>query len=243
MKLKLRYLTLFFIAIVFNLNAQDGQPYRKGKVKHRISAGPAKSFYINHPQHTQGTKAKLGFSVSYKSEILLGRKWNLLLGLDYFTQGLTFKGYYKAPTYTYLFDESYAYTHELRIQEVQLPIDVKIGFNYEREHFYTPYFIGGVAARYIFSSYSVISNDTTGITVYDGKDNIDFENQRLMKNLNAHYKVGLGLQYNIRSTGRAIFFEVTYRYGISRLHYDGNSSTNQLNIKDAHLVFLIGFRL
>lgn len=243
MRTKITYILFFILAIALNLNAQDGQPYRRFKVKHRLSVAPVKSFYKNHPKHTSGTKAQVGFLASYKSEILLGRKTNLLVGLDYFNYGLTFKGYYKAANYTYLFDETYAYTHEIRIKEVQLPFMLKICFNSEKEHFYTPYFLGGIGARYVFGAYTVISNDSTGLTVYDAKDNIDFENQRLRKGLNAFYQGGLGLQYNFRDSGRAIFFEFTYRYGISRLHYDGNDKTNDLDIKDNHLVFAIGMRL
>ncbi|HLC83634.1 MAG TPA: outer membrane beta-barrel protein [Bacteroidia bacterium] len=242
MKLKSTYLFLLF-AFAINLNAQDGMPYRKGKVKHRISIGAVKSYYINHPQHTRNTKAKFGFTASYKSEILLGRKTNILIGLDYFNHSVIFNGYYKAPTYTYLYDETFAYTHEIRIQEIQIPLALKITFNSEKEHFYSPYFIGGVGARYIFGAYSVISNDSTELTVYDAKDNIDFENQRVRKGLNAFYHAGLGIQYNFRDSGRALFFEVNYRYGISRFHYDGNEGSNNLNIKDNHLVFAIGMRL
>ena len=236
---------LFLLIILLPLLtfSQDGMPYRKGKIKHRLSVGPVKSFYKNHPEHTLNTKAKLGVSVSYKSEILLGRRTNILLGLDYLNQAFTFKGYYKAPGYTYVFDETFSYLHEVRVNQVELPLMLKISFISEKEHLYSPYFLGGIGARYIFSSYTVISNDSTGITVYDGKDNIDYENQRVTKGLNAFYQGGLGIQYNMRNTGRAVFFEFTYRYGISRLHYDGNNQTNNLNIKANHLVFTLGFRL
>lgn len=243
MKIKITYSLLFIFAIVFNLNAQDVIPYRKCKVKHRISIGAVKSFYINHPQHTRNTKAKFGFTASYKSEILSGRKTNLLIGLDYFNHSVIFNGYYKAPTYTYLYDETFAYTHEIRIQEIQIPLALKITFNSEKEHFYSPYFIGGIGARYIVAAYTVISNDSTGLTVYDAKDKIDYENQRVRKGLNAFYHAGLGIQYNFRDSGRALFFEFNYRYGISRFHYDGNEGSNNLNIKDNHLVFSIGMRL
>ena len=243
MKLKLRYLTLFFIAIVFNLNAQDGQPYRKGKVKHRISAGPAKSFYINHPQHTQGTKAKLGFSVSYKSEILLGRKTNLLLGLEYMSQGLTFNGYYRLPGYSYLYDGTFPYTHELRYNELQLPVGLKLAFNKEKDHPATGYFFGGVGARYIFNSYMVISNDSTDTSPYDGKSSIDFEHQFVTKGMNAFFDLGLGVQKNFRNSGKAVFFEFTYKYGISRIHYTGYQNSNDLYIKDANLAITIGLRI
>lgn len=237
---KFLVLLMFLPIISFS---QEGMPYRKGKVKHHLSAGLIKSFYQNHPEHTKGTKAKLGFAASYQSEILLGRNAHLLIGLEYQSTGLMFKGYYKKNNYTYLFDQTYAYLHEISIQEVQLPLSIKIPFKSEKEHFYSPYFIGGIGARYIFSSYSIISNDSTGITVFDAKDNIDFENQLLLKGLNSYFHVGLGLQYNVRNSGRAIYFEIKYKYGISRLHYDGNDKSNDLNIRDGHLNFSLGFRL
>jgi hypothetical protein len=236
---------LFLLLILLPLLSlsQEGMPYRKGKVKHRLSVGGIKSFYQNHPEHTVNIKAKFGFDASYKAELLMGRKANLLIGLEYQNTGLTFNGYFSKPGYTYLFDRTYAYTHDIRIQEVQLPLAIKISFNSEKEHFYSPYFIGGIGARYIFGSYTVISNDSTGVTVFDAKDNIDFENQLLLKGLNAYFQAGLGLQYNIRNSARAFFFEFNYKYDISRIHYDGNDHSNDLNIRDGHLIFSVGFRL
>jgi hypothetical protein len=235
-------LTLFF-TISFEAMSQEGTAYRKGKIKHRISVGLLKSFYKNQPEYTINTKAKTGYTASYKAELFLGKKTNLLLGLEYFNQGLTFNGYYEAPGHTYVFDKTFAYSHDLSIQEVHLPLSLKVAFNSEREHFYTPYFIGGVGARYIFSSYSVIGNDSTGITVFDQKDNIDFEHQQLVKNLSAFFQVGVGLQKNFRISAKAVFFEISYKQAISRLHYDGNKNSNDLNIKDNHLIFSIGLRL
>ena len=151
--------TILFICCFASLNAQDPANYRKGAIKSRLSLGPVISFYKNHPQHTINTKAKAGFCASYKSEILLGRKINFMFGLEFFHQGLTFQGYYSAPGYTYLFDKTFAYTHEISIQEFQLPIGFKKAFNFEQDNLYTPYFFGGVGGRYLFSSYYVITND------------------------------------------------------------------------------------
>ena len=237
-----RLLLIFILLPAFSFS-NDGVPFRKGKVKHRLSIGVIKSFYQNHPEHTINTKGKLGFSASYQSEIAMGGKSNFLIGLEYQSTGLLFNGYYKKPGYTYLFDRSYSYLHEIRFQEVQLPISIKITLNSEKEHSYSPYFIGGVGARYIFSSYSIISSDSTGRTVYDAKDNIDFENQRLLKGLNAYFHAGLGLQYNVKNSTRAVYFELKYKYGISRFHYDGNEQSNDLNIRDGHFIFLVGCRL
>jgi outer membrane protein with beta-barrel domain len=232
------------LLLMFIASFSFAQEFGARKVlKHRISIGGVKSFYQNHKQHTDATKAKFGFGAAYRMEFTIGRRSSLLVGPEYQSTGLTFKGYYKKPGYTYLFDKTFAYTHELRIQEVQLPVILKICFNSEKESPYSPYFIGGVGARYIFASYSVISNDSTGITVYDAKDNIDFENQLVTKGLNAFFQSGLGFQKNVRTSTRAYFFEVSYKYCISRFHYDGNDKSNDLNIRDSHLLFSIGMRM
>lgn len=227
----------------FNSYSQNGEPYKRGKMKNRISVSLIKSFYTNHPELTTGTKALAGFDASYKSEIFILRHTSLILGLDYFNYGLTFHGYYAKPGFTYLYDGTFPYTHEIRIQEVQLPLALKIAFNSEKEHACTPYFIGGIGARYIFASYTVITNDSTNTTVYDAKDNIDYEHQRVAKGLNAFYHVGLGLQKNYRNSARAIFFEMSFQRGISRIHYDGDSGSNDLNIRANHLLFTLGFRI
>jgi Outer membrane protein beta-barrel domain len=237
---KIIFLLLF---ITCSSVAQDGQPYRRGKYKSRISLGIIKPYFKNHPEHTINTKSLFSYCASYKGELFLGRRTNVILGLEYVNLGLKFQGYYEKPGYTYLYDKSFAYTHELRIQELHVPLSLKVSFISEKEHTYSSYFIGGIGARYVVGSYSIITNDSTGITPYDAKDNIDYENQRVTKGLNAFYQAGVGLQYNKRNSARAIFFEVTYKYGISRYHYDGNNNSNNLNIKAGLLLFSLGFRI
>ncbi len=235
------------------VQAQDPNAYKKGTVKHRLSIAPVASFYKNHPQHTTNTKGKRGFSAAYKAELLLGRRINLLLGLEHMNQNVTFQGYYSAPGATYLFDKTYAYTHEIRMKEVQVPFGFKRSFNNEKDSKYSTYFSGGVGARYMYGSYYVISNDSTENVVYDGKGNLEFEHQVLTQLLNGNGKsftkrfntfifCGLGVQYNFRDSGKGLFFEVGYKYGISRMHYSGYQNSNSLNIKDAQLLYNFGFK-
>ena len=244
---------LFCVWCFQPLYAQDANPYRKGAVKHRLSIGPVISFYINNPQHTTNTQGQTGFCASYKAEILLDRKFNLLIGMEYLNEGLIFQGYYSAPGSTYLFDKTFAYTHDIRFQEVQIPIGFKRSFNLEKNSFYTPYILGGFGARLIFASYYVITNDSTGNVLYDGKGNMSFEHQALTqilngkgqaitKGFNTFLQFGLGSQYNFRDTGKALFFEMIYKYGISRLHYEGYQNSNDLNIKDSNLTISFGYR-
>lgn len=236
---------LLFILFLFPLNSFSQQTFSfgPGSLKHRISFGPVVSFFKNHPKHTVDTKAKMGFNFAYKAEIFLGRKTNLLTGLEYMTQGVKFRGYYKADGFTYLFDETFPYTHEVRFNEIQLPIGLKLSLNKEKDKAATPYFFGGIGARYIFSSYTVITNDSTDVSPYDGKGTLGFEHHWIAKGFNVFFSGGFGVQKNYRVTGRAVFFEFTYKYGISRLHYSGYQNSNDLKIGNNNLAITVGLRL
>lgn len=236
------YLFTFLILLPAIVFAQDGEPYRKGKVKHRVSFGPVISMYKNDPHFSKNTKAKFGANVAYKAELLLGRKTNLMVGLEYMSQGLKFNGYYTDTGYTYLYDETFAYTHEIRYNEAQVPIGLKLAFNSEKEHPFTGYLFGGIGFRYIFNSYFVIASDSLGTTPYDGKGNLDFEHQLVTKSLNGFYHGGLGIQKNYRNSGRAFFLEATYKYALSRLHYAGFKNSNNINIKEGNLAITVGLR-
>ncbi|MGB3947861.1 MAG: outer membrane beta-barrel protein [Bacteroidia bacterium] len=238
------------------LYAQDPAGQRK-KVKSTISVAAIKSIYKNHPQHTINTKSKPGFNASYKLEFLTTRRTSVLFGLDYLSQGFTFKGYYVGPGFTYLFDKTYAYTHEIRAQELHIPIGFKNLMNLEKDNFYTPYYYAGAGLRYIINSYYVISNDSTETVVYDGKGNLNFEHQVFTKianklldgkgssftqKLNSYLYAGFGIQRNLRESGKAICFDLCYKFGISRMHYNGYNNSNNLNIKDSHLLFNVGLK-
>jgi hypothetical protein len=129
--------TLLFLVLLFFSNLifaqQEVSRYRPRKLKHRISAGPVISFYKNNPQYTVNSKSKAGFNAAYKCEITLALKTNFLVGLEYMSQGLKFNGYYSAPNHTYLFDQTFSYSHDIQYQEVQLPFAFKIALNPEKE--------------------------------------------------------------------------------------------------------------
>lgn len=237
--------TAIFLSLIFIFSqnfAQENFQFHLGKVKHRLSAGPVMSFYKNNLQQTINTKAKPGFNAAYKSEIFLDRKTNLIVGLEYLSQGFTFHGYYSAPNHTYLFDKIFPYSHEIHYQEIQLPILLKNLFKAEVPKSYSPYYFLGIGFRYIFKSSAFITSDSTQNTIYDGKTDVTFENHFLNKHFNALFQCGLGTQRNFKEKGSTLFIEFTYKYNISRLHYEGYQNSNNLNIRDACLSITVGFR-
>jgi hypothetical protein len=221
--------------------SQEGRKTKR--LKHRISAGPVISIIKNDPHFTVNTKAKAGWNLAYKAEILLGRKTNLMVGLEYMSQGLQFNGYYADTGYTFLYDESFAYTHELRYNEAQLPIALKLALNKDKEIPVTAYLFGGIGFRYIVNSYIVIASDSTETTPYDGKGSIGFEHEIVTKGFNAFYHAGFGLQKNLKESNKSVFLELTFKRAISRVHYSGHNNSNNINFRDNNLAITVGLRL
>ncbi len=237
-----RVLLVLFLSCNFYSYSQNNPSMRKKHVRHQLGVGPVLSFFKNNKNLTANTKAKTGYNAAYKIEILLKKQTSFITGIDYYSQGLTFKGYYSALGNTYLFDQTYPYTHEIRYNEIQLPLYFKLALNKEKDNFYTSYIFGGVGFRYLFNSYIIIVNDSTSTTPYDGKGSISFENFTISKNINANFQAGFGIQKNFRTTNKAMFLEFTYRYGLSRIYYEGHTNSNDLKIKDASLGITFGFR-
>lgn len=233
---------ILLLLLPFSSQSQQVESRKPSILKHRVSLGPVFSFYKNDPHHAINTKSKIGINACYKTEILLGRRTNVLLGLEYMSQGLKFNGYYADTGYTYLFDETFAYTHEIRYNEVQVPVGLKLALNSEKDSPVTPYLFGGVGVRYIFSSYNVISSDSTDVTPYDGKGTVGFEHELVTKNFNAFFFGGIGIQKNYRSSAKAIFLEFTFKRGFSRIHYSGYQNSNNINIRERNLAVTFGLR-
>lgn len=214
------------------------------KIKHRMSFSPLASFYKNDPHLTSNTKSKVGFCVSYKAEFISGRRMNYIAGLEYVNQHFMFNGYFAAPGHTYIFDKTYSYAHDIQVQELQIPLGVKVALASETSYDYTPYFTGGMKFRYLLKSYTVITDDSTQTSVYDGNQpSITFESNIPTSRLNTCLFMGMGLQRNFRGMGRAVFFEITFNQGLSRFQYSGYNNSNNLAISNSFLAFTFGWKI
>lgn len=243
LSVSLRCLCFSVLILFFSLCTYSQTGRKDAKLHHRFSVGPVISLFKNDPHFTTGTKAKAGFNACYKAELVIARKTNLMAGLEYMSQGLKFNGYYEKPGYTYLYDKSFSYTHELRYSELQLPIGLKLAFNSDKEFKVTPYLFGGIGFRYLLNSYAVISSDSTETTPFDGKGKISFEHELFIKGFNAFYQGGLGVAKNNMTKSRSVFLEITFKRGFSRIHYPGNEDSNNINFRDNNFAITFGLRL
>lgn len=239
----LRILFSFIFLLFFSmLFSQDNPAMGSKKVRHMLSMGPVLSFYKNHHLHTIDTKAKPGFNASYRLDIHVIKRISFITGAEFMSQGLSFKGYYKASGHTTVFDGTFPYTHEIRYNEALLPLSFKFALNREKDNNYTPYFNMGMDFRYIFKGYTVITQDASELVPYDGKTKITFENYVFAPFINTNLRATFGIQRNNRKTGKAMFMEFTYRYGLSRIHYEGKNESNNLNISNSSLGIILGVR-
>ena len=233
---------LLFVSFTYSQTQNPEKP--KSKIKHRISFSPLASFYKNDPHLTSNTKSKVGSCVSYKAEFISGRRMNYTAGLEYVSQHFTFNGYFAAPGHTYIFDKTYPYAHDIQVHELQIPVGIKISLASETSYDYTPYFTGGMKFRYLLKSYTVITDDSTKTSVYDGNEpSITFESNIPTPKINACVYAGMGLQRNYRGTGRAVFFEITLNRGFSRFQYSGHNNSNNLAISNSFLAFTFGLKI
>ena len=236
------FIILLLSLLVNSINAQDSQGSKK-KIhgNKRIYTGTIISSYTNNPDHTDETKRLFGFNVGFKRTFnLAGTSFET--GLEYINHGLSFRSYYFAPGYSKLYDKTFPFMHTLRINELQLPILFKQALGRDTKSRATSYFTLGWAWRYLIYSGTSIESLNDGVQVYDGKTNIFFEYPFPLTRLGSMLQAGLGLQFNNILTQSALFFEVNYKYGISRFHYVGKQNTNNLFIKDANITINMGYK-
>lgn len=218
----------------------QGYYFRFPPVHHRFSAGGTFSFFSKDPHVVKSIRPLIGYCANYSAEIEIFDKASLMIGLSYTSLAAQFQAYYAAPGYTYVFDGTFAYTHRLRYQMVQLPIGMKFNFNSEADNFFTPYGLLGIGFSYILSAKTTIVSDSTDTRVYKGNADLTNENAALLKKLNSFAQAGLGIQKNNRNNGRALFLEFSYKYDVSRLHYGGYQNSNRINFRNSNVSVIVG---
>lgn len=221
--------------------AQDSSPAGKIRFNKRLYAGFVIPFYSNNPNHTTETTSNFSFNLGFKESFKIFEN-NFETGLEYIHHGLSFRTYYFAPGYSKLYDKTFPFLHELSINELQLPIIFKQAWGKETKSKATSYFILGWAWRYLMYSSTSIQSINDGIQVYDGKTDITFEYPFPWAHFGSMLQGGLGLQFNNIQTQKSLFFEVIYKYGISRFYYNGNGNTNSLFIKDSNITINAGYK-
>ncbi|TND00867.1 MAG: hypothetical protein FD123_4325 [Bacteroidetes bacterium] len=243
--------TVFLLCFVFLYAAADARlpqrtPYSRmdKRVAFSTSGMGLMSFFKTDDRHSSPANPRTGFGLNARTEFIFTEEFRIFTGLEFLSQACTFNTYYFATGHSTYYDKVFDYTHGLRTYEVHLPVVFRLGLmRNESDLNNAVYMLGGWAMKYQLAARSRVEKITTGEEVWKGKATLDFENWFIRPSIGNVLVGGLGLDHRFNHSDESVFFEVIYRYGLSRYIYSGNVDTNDLVIKNASLSFAVGFRM
>lgn len=251
-----RSILLFCVALfsIAPAHAFPNYPYRRSFTGFSASAMTLYSIYKVDTRHSMPATARMGFGGNARLEMVFTRNFRILLGADVISQSCSFNTYYFAKNQSQIFDLDYHYQHSLRTWELHIPLMFRLAFTRNEDDVdNSVYGLCGWATKVHVAAHTNVTNLDDGQEVYNGKTRLDFENWFIGKKFGNELVAGIGLTHRFHHSPESVFFELIYRYGLSRYTYYGNptgglgsyngDSTNSLLMKNASLSFGIGFRM
>jgi hypothetical protein len=209
----------------------------------RVMIAPVISFYKTNANHASGAKQKMSGLISIREEWRLNKKYNFFFsaGLEYMVHGLNFYSYYFKKDSLQIYDGDLDHKYALYMHEIDLPLQIRISFNRENNHLYSPYVVLGYHYRTMVSGSLKVTKD--GETVERRSERINFKNPVLSPRSNAFVSFSFGVQQNNPSTTNTGFFaEVSYRWGFSPYLLKDDFTASSLYINGNHLTVGLGYR-
>lgn len=229
MKIRHTYLLVFTFLFSFVLHAQeDGgkrlRIKRKNPImKTRLGFSPVIAFYGGNKNHTSNVKQKIAFSFSLKEEIRLDKKNQsfLFIGADYIQHGVSFNSYYFYADSIPLYDKTYRYKYNLRIHEINIPLQFKYSFQRENNSMYSSYIFAGYCYRWLIANNLEVSGE--GANIVSKKTDLKFKLPAFSYYNNSFFSVGL-VRKKIFSSGKMLFslkhsISMAYHHCISGKHF------------------------
>ena len=242
LSVKLSFFSLLYSTFFVN-NHVVAHIYEENEVSihTRIHCSALTSFY-NNKDYVQNIKAPLGFCAGIKEELIFIPGISFLLGLDYLNHGLNFESYYFASGYSTIYDKKYNASHQLMINELQVPILLNFTFGNASVNANCLYFDFGWVYRHFFSARANIISKKDQKIVWTGNTELKMEYPLFNDAGGSMLQAGLGFQHNYRRNNTALFIEFTYKYGLSRFRYVGNGSSNNILISNSFASLGLGYK-
>lgn len=239
-------LIVFTLLAVFTLQANPLSRSKKKKLqfKYRASFAPIISLYKNNADYTSSNSPRAGINLSLRLEPNWKGNFHVHLGFELNRYALDFDSYYFAQGYSVIYDRNFDFKHSLRYFDAQIPLLLKYSFPEEEENENTFYFIGGWSLRGIFFGRTTIQQISTGEILLNKKySSPTIEYPLLVSQLGGVLQFGFGAQRNILHSHRSVFVELLWKYPVSRIHYNGYKNSNNLYIKDSHVLVSLGVKI
>ena len=201
------------------------------------------SLYQNDARVTANTGPLAGYGFGLKAEIPISKGIKFVPGLELLSQGLSFDSYFFSPGYSVLFDKNFIYNHNIRYYELGLPLLIRVNLTPREDvSYHSFYFSAGMELKYNLSAHSTITNSLDGSLLYDGEISLPYENHIFGKDIGSYIVAGIGYVRNFLPAKNSVFFDFSYRYGVSRYVYTGNQDSNYLLFRNTNLSIGIGLR-
>ncbi len=213
------------------------------RIRTRFTAGPLISMYSINEHHARKPHQKASGVISLKEEIRMNNAHNVhfLFGVEYLVQGMNFNSYYFAPGELQLYNDDMGFNYSLYINEIDVPLQVKLSLKHENNALFTPYFMFGYHLRTILNANLKVSEN--GNEVLSKAEDITFKNPTVTNKHNPFLSITYGIQKNNPDNTRTAFFaEITYRQGLSPYLLSDTFTPSSLYINGNHFSFSLGVK-
>lgn len=241
----LHTLTLLLLSsMLWSSPFQRAARQRNSGMSFSTSAFGLVSIYEPDLRHADPAKPRAGFGLNARGEILIGENFRIFFGAEFLSQSCSFNSYYFAPGYDTKYDHIYDYTHRLRTYELHLPLLFRVGLIPNESNLNTQlYLLGGYGLKIQGNQSSSITQISSGKEIYNGHVKMPFQNQILGPAVGNVLTGGLGVDTKFNHSDQSVFFELIYRHGLSKSHYQGYNNSNDLLIFNRSIALAIGFRI
>ena len=219
--------------------------YHNRPWKTSIDAGIVFSFasvpgiYANY---VSSVSASTGYTFGIIEEIPVQRRSYIDIGVEILQDGLSFNSYFFAPGASFLYDGVEPYSHNITMNEIQVPILYKFPLGPLDRKYRSIYMTFGAKFRYISYTNSAVTNDSSGYLIYEGQKDVTTLYKIFSPFGSSIFEVSLGYQRNnMKKIKRGWYMNLEYDYGLSPLIYAGNrAGSNDVVFRLNTLIFKIG---
>ena len=192
--------------------------------------------------YVSGVSAKVGYTFGLIEEIPFQRHTYLDVGIEILEDGVSFNSYYFAQGASFLYDRVEPYTHDIVMNEIQVPVIYKFQLGPIDRKQRSIYMTLGAKFRYISYTNSTVTNDSTGYLVWEGQKDVTSLYKLFSPFGNSVAEASIGYQRNtMKRKKRGWYMNLEYNYGLSPLEYSGNrAGSNYIVFHLNMLIFKIG---
>jgi hypothetical protein len=248
-KIKKKFTNAFLIftyslSLIPNSFLASESPTNKSPNATRISFGTGASFYLINTHHAKRGSQNPSFYFSVKRELKADKSFKtyFAFGIEYFAHGLNLNSYYFKKDSIKIYDKSTMnYRYNLLIQELGLPLQLKILLKPAHNSLFSPYVCASYHLRYLLN---------THLNVYQGNkkiigDELDlsFKNFPGYNKLNSFLGLSIGWQKNnLANSKHSYFMELNFKYSLSPYIFQTAYSPSSMWINGNHLNLVMGFK-